>query len=184
MKLLWLYDILETDRCILKIPEESDAQEMWNLVDDQTTKFMPWDKCTSLEDQKKHIIQRRYEVLESKWWSGALYLKSGEMIGSFWFPRIREDVKTGEIGYWLATKYWGQGYIPEAVQALKKYVFESLDWENLTIRANIENINSCKVAEKCNFHKDGILRKDEFSKGKFEDMVYYSFTREDYFSQK
>lgn len=183
MRLLWLHDSIETERCILKIPEESEAEDMLNLVNNKITEFMPWDKCSSIESQKEHIIKRRYDAIRWTTWNAALYQKNGSMIGRFWLPRLNISSKRWEIWYWLWSEYWWKWYIPEAVEWLKKHVFENLNWESLIIRVNTKNTNSCRVAEKCSFQKEWILRKEEFSKGEFEDIVYYSFTREDYFAK-
>jgi len=44
MKKLGLSDILKTERCILKIPEESETEEVWDLIDDEVSHFMNFER--------------------------------------------------------------------------------------------------------------------------------------------
>jgi len=44
MKLPDFDAVLETERCFLKIPEESDAETMWNLISENTTQYLIWEK--------------------------------------------------------------------------------------------------------------------------------------------
>jgi ribosomal-protein-alanine N-acetyltransferase len=42
-----------------------------------------------------------------------------------------------------------------------------------------ENIASKKLAEKNGFVREGLLRKYEYTNGKFDDLLIYSILRED-----
>jgi hypothetical protein len=44
MKKLTLTDIIETERLIIKVPEVSEAEAIYNLIDDSITEFMEWSK--------------------------------------------------------------------------------------------------------------------------------------------
>ena len=55
MKKLWINDILETERCILKIPQESEAEYMWNLITQDTTRYMVWDKWDDFSSTLQNI---------------------------------------------------------------------------------------------------------------------------------
>ena len=61
----------------------------------------------------------------------------------------------GEIGYWLGEPYWGQGFIPEAVQCLIRYAFEDCCLKKLWCGSFEGNHNSRRVQEKCGFHYAG-----------------------------
>ncbi len=56
-----------------------------------------------------------------------------------------------EIGYVLSKDYWGQGLMPEAVNAVVKYLFEDLDYDFLTCGYYNFNSQSKRVQEKCGF---------------------------------
>lgn len=56
--------------------------------------------------------------------------------------------KEFEIGYWLAKKYWGQGFAVEAAGFFKHYASEELGLQRLICLIQRNNINSIKVAKK------------------------------------
>lgn len=56
-----------------------------------------------------------------------------------------------EIGYWIAVPYWGQGMIPEAVDALLDRCFRELGHTTVWIGYYDGNDKSRRVAEKCGF---------------------------------
>ncbi len=82
----------------------------------------------------------------------------GKVIGSLGIERYDEDyfselaMKKGrEIGYVLAKDDWGQGLMPEAVQAVVDYLFHVQNLDFLMIGYFMYNHQSGRVAEKCGF---------------------------------
>jgi len=57
-----------------------------------------------------------------------------------------------------------------------------LKWVNnrILIRAVKENVKSRRVAEKCWFKFDWILRWQNYNKWKIVDMAYYTFLKSDF----
>lgn len=56
-----------------------------------------------------------------------------------------------EIGFVLSKDYWGQGYMPEAVQAIIKYLFDDLHYDFLLCSHFDNNNQSKRVQEKLDF---------------------------------
>ncbi len=88
----------------------------------------------------------------------------------------KDDVykKTAEIGYWLATDYWGRGIITDAVGKLVNEVFQRLDVVRLEAGVFAGNNASCRVLEKNGFTLEGVLRKSIFKNGALLDGFMYS----------
>lgn len=67
-----------------------------------------------------------------------------------------------DLGYRLIRKYWGQGIATEAAFASLEYAFDKLNTDEVSARADSENIGSNKVLEKAGlkfieiFDLDGI----------------------------
>jgi [ribosomal protein S5]-alanine N-acetyltransferase len=72
---------------------------------------------------------------------------SGEFIGRAGFGMTGSGEI--EVGYVLHTKFWGRGYATEAVTALLEYAKENIAAEFIIAYADIENIGSLRVMEKC-----------------------------------
>lgn len=56
-----------------------------------------------------------------------------------------------EVGYWIATPWWGRGLIPEAVGELARHAFEELGLTALWASCFVDNAASRRVLEKCGF---------------------------------
>ena len=56
-----------------------------------------------------------------------------------------------EIGYVLSKAYWGRGIMPEAVNAVMGYCFDTLKLDALTAGHFTDNAQSRRVIEKCGF---------------------------------
>ena len=61
------------------------------------------------------------------------------------------DLRVKEIGYVLSKAYWGQGLMPEAVNAVIEYCFNELDLDALTVGHFVGNAQSKRVIEKTGF---------------------------------
>ena len=88
-----------------------------------------------------------------------IYRKSDQsFIGSIGLHRIEWDVPKVEIGYWCRTSAQGRGYIVEAVNAMTEFALTQLAAKRIEIRADDANLRSWKVAERCGFLCEGLLR--------------------------
>ena len=184
MKLPDFDAVLETERCFLKIPEESDAETMWNLISENTTQYLIWEKWENYLTSLKNIISSRKDALEWVSWASAVYDKNTrKIIGRCGIVRADPATKSFEIWYWITESYYGKWLIPECVLRIVAYMFEVWDFEKWIIRCDANNMNSQKVALKCWFQHEWTLRKYELMKWKLRDTKFFGITREDYFSQ-
>ncbi len=59
------------------------------------------------------------------------------------------------IGYWLGKRYWGQGYMTEALRAVVTHVFALTRSDEIYCGAFADNIGSLRVQRKVGFTHDG-----------------------------
>ena len=78
---------------------------------------------------------------------------NGDPIGAIGvFPtEIPEGRGEPEIGYWIARPYWGQGLIPEVVDAMLRRQFQEMGAERVWCAHFPGNERSRRVQEKCGF---------------------------------
>lgn len=83
----------------------------------------------------------------------------GKVIGSLGVEEYNEayhsdlDALRGrEIGYVLSRDYWGRGLMPEAVQAVTRWLFEKVGLDFIICGHFDHNSRSRRVIEKCGFH--------------------------------
>ena len=86
--------------------------------------------------------------------------------------------KSGELGYWLAEDYWGQGMMTEAVKQICREAFEKFDIVRIYAEPFAHNTGSRRVLEKAGFSLEGIMRKGVCKKGKIYDYCMYALLRD------
>lgn len=113
-------------------------------------------------------------------WQRAICLKN-HAIGSISVtPCERNDVCRGQLGYVLASKYWGRGIVTGAVKRVASTIF--VEWphlERLEALVDVDNLGSQRVLEKAGFQREGLLRKYIVLKGRTRDVVIFSLLSSD-----
>lgn len=152
-----------------------DSMMVW-ATDDKVTQFCSWDTYTS-RDQAIEFIDRfalphpYYRVI----------CLNNEAIGAISVTsNTGNDRCRGELGYVLASGYWGRGIATRAVEMVASTIFG--EWphlERLEALVDVENKGSQRVLEKVGFVREGVLRKYVIQKGRTRDMVMFSFISTD-----
>ncbi len=146
-----------TERLHLRMCILEDAQEVFNhAANPNVGPHAGWKPHESVEESRR-VIKDIFLPSEAY----AVVLKeTGELIGviALETDRRRPGVKSKELGYWLAEKYWGRGIITEAAKAVIDFGFRELGLEVISICTSEENKRSRKVIDKCGFHYEGTER--------------------------
>ena len=77
-------------------------------------------------------------------------------------------------------KYWSGGFATEAIKLLLAYCFNERGMERIWGPILESNIASQKVAFKCGFKKEGVLRNSVFKNGEYHNQIMVSILREEY----
>lgn len=84
-----------------------------------------------------------------------------------------------ELGYWLASSYWGRGIMTEAVRAFINYAFTELGSLRLWTQVFEFDVRSRRVLENNGFKLEGIQRQHIHRNGKFIDDYLYGLLKTD-----
>ena len=152
--------VLRTDRLTLRPFRESDLQDLYDYARvDGVGQMAGWLPHKDLEESRRildmFIREKKTLALEYQ----------GKVIGSLGidfysekdFPEV-SDLSGREIGYALSKDYWGQGLMPEAVQAVIGYLFEVENLDFLICGHFERNSRSRRVIEKCGFRYSRTVR--------------------------
>jgi RimJ/RimL family protein N-acetyltransferase len=144
--------VLETERLVLRAPRLEDAKAVVTLAGDRRVA------------ENTARIPHPYRLADAGEWiasvsTGAgketfLITLDGAPIGACGIDL--RDGPTPELGYWLGTPYWGQGFATEAARAVIDHAFEDLGHEALQAGARVSNPASRRVLEKCGFQWTGV----------------------------
>ncbi|MDF2841172.1 MAG: family acetyltransferase [Clostridia bacterium] len=175
---------LETDRLLIREWQESDYLDLYEYASSELVgPNAGWPPHRSFEESKA-IIRMFIENKETY----ALVIKSENKVigGVGMHNRTPEenlkDLNQREIGYVLNPKYWGNGYIPEAVKHLIKYGFEEMDLDLIWCGHYDFNHNSKRVIEKCGFkYRFNRNITVELLNNKVVNELFYNISKNDYF---
>ena len=142
---------IETNRLVLRKIKRSDTPYVFSnwANDAEVTKYMTW---------LPHESVKITEIIMDKWMKDyenpltqryVITIKGNdEPIGMIDVVDYIND--NPEIGYCLSRKHWNKGYMSEACKAFIDYLI-SLGYKEIHIRADIRNIGSNRVINKCGF---------------------------------
>ena len=140
---------IESKRLIFRPWEKSDAPTLFNgwANNEEITKYLTWNPHKDIETTNYIIDKRIKEYEEKDRINFAIVLKENNiLIGSI--DVVGYINNNPEIGYMLKKEYWNKGYMSEACLRVIKFLF-SLGFKKIYIRAQVENIASNRVIQKC-----------------------------------
>ncbi len=89
-----------------------------------------------------------------------------------------------EIGYRIyGPRDRGKGFASEALELFVDFMFRSKQINRLEIEADVDNVGSKRIAEKCGFKVEGIKKQSSFLNGRYRDNVLLALVKEDYFNK-
>ncbi len=170
-------ETIETQRLLLRRFIKSDGEQMFlNWANDkEVTKYLTWPHYSD----KLQAVQFIYRCLEQydneDYFNWAIELKDDpNIIGNISVVNEDKINKVAEIGYCLGRSWWGNGYMPEALQAVIKYLANCGQFNKLIAYHDTRNPNSGKVMLKAGMSFNGILKNAGKNNQGVCDEAYYS----------
>ncbi|MFP7225114.1 GNAT family N-acetyltransferase [Priestia filamentosa] len=176
------FPFIETNRLLLREIVKDDANDILKyLSDEEVMKYYGLAPFKTINEALNEISWYQSILNEQTGIRWGITLKGkDEVIGSCGFlNRVSEHYRT-EIGYELSRDYWGHGIASEALEAVIRYGFKYLKLQRVEALVEPPNIPSQKLIEKNGFIREGLLRKYEFTCGKFDDLYMYSLLKQDF----
>ena len=107
---------------------------------------------------------------------------NGKAIGATSFHDILPTSKRLEIGYtWYAKSYWRTHVNTICKLMLLTYIFETLNYQTVGWRTDIDNHRSQQAIERLGAKKDGVIRGNRVRRdGVISDTVMYSMSKHEW----
>ena len=174
------FPVLETNRLVLRQIEKDDASSILiYLSDKEVMKYYGLEPFKTIKEALSEISwyrSIRNKRIGIRW--GITLKGKNEVIGSCGFFNMVPRHYRTEIGYELHRNYWGQGIASEALEAIVRYGFESMNIQRMEALIEPLNISSQRLAEKQGFLREGLLRSYEFTRDKFDDLYMYALLKQ------
>ncbi len=100
-------------------------------------------------------------------------VENGEFLGLAVVPTIDRETQTAELGYVVAPAARGRGVATEALRQLTEWAFAE-GMLRIELLISVDNPASQKVAERCGYIREGVLRSTYLKPGRREDTQIWS----------
>jgi len=178
-----LLPVLKGNLISLRPFRRSDAASLQHHADDlEVTRYLPlMPHPYGPEDARQWINFAQHSARrDSAYFFGMEHAVHGEIVGGIGLKEFFCQDNTAEIGYWLASSYWGQGIATEAVRLIMGFSFNGLKLHRLYAMTHEKNVGSSRVLEKNGFVREGTMRKAGNIDGQWQDLYTYGLLREEY----
>ncbi|MGI2328575.1 GNAT family N-acetyltransferase [Planococcus sp. YIM B11945] len=159
---------IHTERLLLRMPRSGDGKAVNAAIRASINELKPWlqfaQTLPTPEETEINLMEAHLDFLKKESLRYLIFQQeTGEFIGTTGFHDIEWDMPKMEIGYWIATKWSGSGFMAEAVAALSDVALNGFGCKRLEIRCDAENVKSRAIPEKLGFKLEGTLHNDELS---------------------
>jgi ribosomal-protein-serine acetyltransferase len=159
----------------LRILEESDAEELYEVIDAnraRLARWMVWAEPQTREQTLAFIRATRKQLAENDGLQTAI-VDPERIVGMVGFHSVDWENRSTSIGYWLAHAAEGSGTMTEAVSVLVGHALREWRLNRVEIRADVENFRSRALAERLGFRQEGTLRQAiKLADGYHDDALY------------
>ncbi|MFO7820268.1 MAG: GNAT family protein [Halanaerobacter sp.] len=176
------FPVLETDRLWLRELKLSDAQDLFDVFSNPKVmryyNLHPFDSLA----QAKELVRNYSEAFEEqkllRW--GLEYKDKDKLIGSCGLYDWKENFARATIGYELASQYWEEGFMSEAIKEIIRFGFRKMRLNRVQALVEPPNEASRQLLKSIGFQEEGLLREYMFYKGEYKDLVIYSLLKRDF----
>ena len=150
--------VMETERLLLREIQKEDVNDIFNcwMQNEDVSKYMWW-KASDDIAEAEGFVQFELEQIDNAQWNRWIILikNTNEVIGTclvFWNDEDAEP--HWDISYNLGKKYWGNGYVTEAMKKVINFAETTLDMTECVTTYAKENIASSNVLHKLGFRDE------------------------------
>ncbi|WP_205092491.1 GNAT family N-acetyltransferase [Thalassobacillus pellis] len=170
----------ETDRLKIRMPKPGDGIVIHEAIEASREELKEWlpfaQERQTLEETERNTRESHVKFLKREDLRLLIFeKKSGRLIGSSGLHRMDWEVRRFEIGYWLDTRFSGQGFMTEAVEGITAFAFNELKANRVEIRCDTRNQKSRKIPVRLGFELEGILKNEDVGmSGGLRDTCIYA----------
>ncbi|MCQ2482823.1 MAG: GNAT family N-acetyltransferase [Clostridia bacterium] len=174
--------VLESDRLILRRFTLDDAQAMYEnwASDTEVTRYLSWPAHTNPDITRQLISFWIDNYKNENFFTWAIVLKEDNtLVGSISVIELNDIIESAEIGYCMGKKWWGKGYMPEALGEVIAYLFDEVGVNRIYAGHDVNNPKSGRVMSKAGMRFEGIMRQGGKNNTGTCDVAIYSVLQSD-----
>jgi Acetyltransferases, including N-acetylases of ribosomal proteins len=152
-----------------------DAEHFLEIITHTNLEFIEF-PIKTLEEEM-YFLQLNEAKRKANFEYNYSILYYGKLVGACGIKIDQHRPWVGEIGYFIDRDYQKKGIATEAVIQLENVGFEKLDLQRIVILMDTRNFASERVAQKCRYEKEGIMKKIHRVGEDYYDCFLYAKTR-------
>lgn len=181
---------ITTNRLIIRTLTLDDFNDLYRFVVDNAEMMVKTAPITlksnpNLEASKQFLKTLEQDRIGGKWlWNCIIEKSTSKYTGHLQIVDINSKVRRAELGYIVDKTKYGNGYIPEATEAIIKHCFTEMNLNKLRLKIHVDNKASQRVAEKLEFEQCGLFKQEmATADDELLDMYIYEKLKEDWMKE-
>jgi RimJ/RimL family protein N-acetyltransferase len=150
-------NIIETDRLILRLWRESDAEAFYRInSDEKVIEFLPGPLTMQQVTDFMAVMNQQWQERHYTLWA-AEEKASGKLagfIGLSWLDLSPVAKPAVEIGWRLGSEFWGRGLATEGAMAAKEWGFQECGLDEIVAITVPANLRSQRVMAKLGMQRN------------------------------
>ncbi|WP_136689874.1 GNAT family N-acetyltransferase [Halorhabdus amylolytica] len=168
---------LEGETVSLRTIEENDLEFVQReRSDERVWRTLGW----PFPSNREQLEEFYEETISDEETINLLITADADPVGMASFHDLATEDRRGELGYWVAAAYQGNGYATDAVGTIVAYAFRDLGLHRVEAKVFDGNDASRRVLEKIGFTHEGVHREATFSDGQFRDVHWYGVLADEF----
>jgi len=159
----------------IRSQEISDAERFFEIMTHTDLEFIEIPVRTL--EEEIYFLQMNEAKRKANFEYNYSIVFDGKLVGAGGLRIDQHRPWVGEIGYFIDKDYQKKGIASEAVRQIEKIGFEYLHLQRIVILMDIRNLASERVAQKCGYEKEGIMKKVHRIGNDYFDCFLYAKTR-------
>jgi RimJ/RimL family protein N-acetyltransferase len=150
---------LKTERLRLRKAKLVDADAIFReyAQDPEVTKYVSWQAHRSVDETRDYVRTCLLAWDTGRAFHWVIANRSNNQLMGMIIARVTPE--KWELGFVLARRCWGQGYMAEALRAIIDWALCQSDIYRVWAVCDVDNLASARVMEKVGMQREGILRR-------------------------
>lgn len=173
---------LQTERLVLRPMDEADTDAVFEMCSvAEVMRYTPRPAMKARVEAEQMIGRIKANFAKGDAMQLGIERKADRVfLGHCVLFNFHETSRRAEIGYSLDIRYWGAGYMDEALHAFIDFAFDGLDLNRLEADIDPRNVPSARSLARLGFTHEGLLRERWIVAGEVSDTGFYGLLRSDW----
>lgn len=173
---------MQTERLRLRAFSRADADAFLKIFSDQRVLAYWASEPISTQVEAEALVDKELQLAEDNSchnWAISL-ISDDNLIGKITLFRIDDANRRAEIGYFLDSDHWGQGYMFEALGCVLDHAFDELGLHRIEADVDPGNEPSLRLLDRFGFEREGFFRERWLMRGEWYDSIMLGLLADDH----